>query len=83
LEFFLDDPSLLYPFFYRSSFTIVEDGWTAFSTEAEFSQLVIKSDEWRISHVNKAYAVRFLIHGLVPIKISPRIIAQIDSMRYL
>lgn len=55
--FELDVPSLSYPFFYRPLFPTVEDGWTAFSTEAEFSKLVLTSEDWRISQVNKDYAV--------------------------
>ena len=49
--------NLLYPFFYRPMYNIVEDGWTAFTTESEFSKLVLNSEEWRISHVNKDYTV--------------------------
>ena len=52
-----ENSNLLYPFFYRPMYSIVEDGWTAFTTESEFSKLVLKSDEWRISHVNKDYTV--------------------------
>jgi myotubularin-related protein 9 len=56
--FFLDEPNKLYPFFYRPLFPILEDGWTAFRPETEYSQLVTsQSDEWRISYVNKDFKV--------------------------
>ena len=38
-------------------FDILEDGWTAFPIEAEFSRLKSMSDDWRLSHVNKNFAV--------------------------
>jgi myotubularin-related protein 9 len=48
----------MYPFFYRPMYTIMEDGWTAFQLETEFAKLVGgKSDEWRISTVNKDFEV--------------------------
>ena len=53
----LDNISLAYPYFYRAMFEILEDGWQAFSTEAEFTRLTHNSDEWRISTVNKNFEV--------------------------
>ena len=39
-------------------FTILEDGWTAFRPETEYSQLVTsQGDEWRISYINKDFSV--------------------------
>jgi myotubularin-related protein 9 len=56
---FPDEPTKLYPFFYRSMFVILEDGWTAFRPETEYSQLVTsQADVWRISYVNKDFSVR-------------------------
>ncbi|KAK9504100.1 hypothetical protein O3M35_010517 [Rhynocoris fuscipes] len=52
----LDEPTLKYPFFYRPMYKIIEDGWTAFSPETEFSKLLHR-DEWRISHINSSYSV--------------------------
>lgn len=56
----IDAQYLMYPFFYRpqDGNTIVEDGWTAFSTQAEFSKIILQSEnDWRISHVNRDYSV--------------------------
>ncbi|OXA56682.1 myotubularin-related protein 9 isoform X2 [Folsomia candida] len=54
----VDAQHLMYAFFYRPMYSIVEDGWTAFSTEAEFSKLILQSEnEWRISHINRDYSV--------------------------
>lgn len=52
----LDDARLLYPFFYRPMYTILEDGHTLFKPEVEFAKL-IASEEWRISNVNKNYEI--------------------------
>ncbi|KAJ8956802.1 hypothetical protein NQ318_014216 [Aromia moschata] len=52
----LDKPELLYPFFYRPMYNILEDGHTLFKPETEFTKL-IASDEWRISNVNKNYSI--------------------------
>ncbi len=57
-----------FPFFYRPDFKVLEDGWTSFSPEEEFSKLLLQhrcsaaaataSDpEWRISHVNRDFSV--------------------------
>lgn len=48
---------LQYPFFYRAMYTVLEDGWTTFMPESEFSRLVQPGDDWRISYVNKDYKV--------------------------
>ncbi|PSN52380.1 hypothetical protein C0J52_06724 [Blattella germanica] len=57
----LDDPTKLYPFFYRPMFPILEDGWTAFRPETEYSQLVTsQADEWRISYINKDFSAPIL-----------------------
>ena len=51
-----DNPELLYPFFYRPMYNILEDGYTLFKPETEYAKL-ITSDEWRVTHVNKNYTV--------------------------
>ncbi|KAJ1523594.1 hypothetical protein ONE63_001437 [Megalurothrips usitatus] len=52
------EPTLLYPFFYRPMYTILEDGWTTFRPETEYNKLVTAlSEEWRFSYVNKDYTV--------------------------
>jgi len=58
ISFFpLDNQVLYYPFFYQPVYTVLEDGWTAFRPETEFSKLVMQQDDWRISYVNKDYSV--------------------------
>ncbi len=49
--------TFLYPFCFPRDFEVIQDGWTAFSVESEFSRLQAISDEWRISDVNKNFAV--------------------------
>ncbi|KAK4294796.1 hypothetical protein Pmani_032600 [Petrolisthes manimaculis] len=51
------DPQLQYPFFYRAMYPVLEDGWSTFLPESEFSRLVQPGDDWRISYVNKDYKV--------------------------
>lgn len=49
---------LLYPFFYRPAFDIVEDGWCIFDLESEYNRLVLSlTDTWRISTVNAKFDV--------------------------
>lgn len=56
--FYIENQSLYYPFFYQPVYTAIEDGWTAFRPETEFSKLVMQQQEdWRISYVNKDYSV--------------------------
>ena len=50
--------TLAYPFFYRPMYDVIEDGWTAFSCESEFSRVSHVSSEWRLSSVNKNFEVR-------------------------
>lgn len=51
------DVAFLFPFCFPRDFDVIQDGWTAFSVESEFSRLQAISDEWRISDVNKNFAV--------------------------
>lgn len=54
----IDDPTKLYPFFYRPLYPIIEDGWTAFRPETEFNKVVTATgDDWRISYVNQDFTV--------------------------
>lgn len=53
----LDDQTKLYPFFYRPMYSILEDGWTVFRPEAEFSKLVQQGDEWRITYINSDFQI--------------------------
>ncbi|RWS17140.1 myotubularin-related protein 9-like protein, partial [Dinothrombium tinctorium] len=81
----LDDPRLLYPFFYRAMFDIVEDGWFAFCTEHEFSKIQMYSDSWRISYVNKNFAIcpSYPESVIVPKSITDETITAIANFRCL
>ncbi|XP_071855548.1 myotubularin-related protein 9-like isoform X2 [Apostichopus japonicus] len=51
----LQSVKMTYPFFYRSTFEKLEDGWLAFQPESELTR--IKSDNWRLSYVNEDFEV--------------------------
>ncbi|NWV12516.1 MTMR9 protein, partial [Ptilonorhynchus violaceus] len=53
----LDSVTLMYPFFYRPMFEVVEDGWCSFQLEQEFEFLCSMTNEWRLSYVNKEFSV--------------------------
>lgn len=53
----LEKCEAFYPFFHQVLSGVFEDGWSAFSTETEFSKILVNSDDWRLSHINKHYAV--------------------------
>ncbi|XP_069053931.1 myotubularin-related protein 9 [Lepisosteus oculatus] len=53
----LDSVSLMYPFFYRPMFEVIEDGWNTFSPEQAFKQIESLTEEWRLSTVNKDFTV--------------------------
>jgi hypothetical protein len=47
-----------YAFFFKPSFRALEDGWLAFEPEEEFAAVVRATDaDWRVSYVNKDFAV--------------------------
>ncbi|XP_046668990.1 LOW QUALITY PROTEIN: myotubularin-related protein 9 [Homalodisca vitripennis] len=51
-----EDQTKFYPFFFRPNYPILEDGWTAFQPELEFSKL-LQGDDWRITYVNSDFKV--------------------------
>uniref|UniRef100_A0A8B9G713 Myotubularin-related protein 9 n=1 Tax=Amazona collaria TaxID=241587 RepID=A0A8B9G713_9PSIT len=53
----LDSVTLMYPFFYRPMFEIIEDGWSSFLPDQEFELLSSVTDEWRLSCINKDFSV--------------------------
>ena len=63
LDGFTCDVKFLFPFCFPRDFEVIQDGWTAFSVESEFSRLQAISDEWRISDVNKNFAVGEITSG--------------------
>ncbi|RWS22695.1 myotubularin-related protein 9-like protein [Leptotrombidium deliense] len=81
----LDEPRLLYPFFYRPMFEIVEDGWSAFCIEHEFSKIQLYSDSWRISQVNKNFTIcqSYPESVIVPKSITDETITAIANFRCL
>ncbi|XP_055914081.1 myotubularin-related protein 9 [Eupeodes corollae] len=78
----LHNIELDYPFFYRPMYSILEDGFTMFRPESEFSKL-ITGDEWRISHVNKDFSVCSTYGAIliVPKSITDEQICQSASFR--
>ncbi|XP_026484817.1 myotubularin-related protein 9 [Vanessa tameamea] len=52
----IQDPTLFYPFFYRHMHPIMENGYTLYSVEGEFTK-VLATEEWRISRVNQHYTI--------------------------
>ncbi|XP_053209374.1 myotubularin-related protein 9-like isoform X1 [Panonychus citri] len=81
----IDDPRLLFPFYYPCNFEIVEDGWDAFQIEKEFSKIMMYSDAWRISYVNKNFTVcpSYPEAVIVPKSINDETIIGIASFRCL
>ncbi|NWW74648.1 MTMR9 protein, partial [Climacteris rufus] len=53
----LDSVTLMYPFFYRPMFEVVEDGWCSFLLEEQFESLCSMTNEWRVSYVNEDFCV--------------------------
>jgi len=51
-----EDQTKFYPFFFRPNYPILEDGWTVFRPELEFSKL-LQGDEWRLTYVNSDFQV--------------------------
>lgn len=78
----LHDTHNLYPFFYRPMYSILEDGYTMFRAELEFSKL-LSTDEWRLSTVNSDYAMcaTYAAQLVVPAAVSDEEIAQSARFR--
>ncbi|XP_023655830.1 myotubularin-related protein 9 [Paramormyrops kingsleyae] len=53
----LDSITLMYPFFHRPMFEVIEDGWNLFLPEEFFKDIESSTDEWRLSSVNKDFSV--------------------------
>lgn len=53
----LHDTQYQYPFFYCPNYTILEDGYSIYDTETEYTKLLTSSDDWRISNVNRDFSV--------------------------
>uniref|UniRef100_A0A8C5TSZ7 Myotubularin-related protein 9 n=1 Tax=Malurus cyaneus samueli TaxID=2593467 RepID=A0A8C5TSZ7_9PASS len=73
----LDSVTLMYPFFYRPMFEVVEDGWSSFLLEQEFEHLSSVTNEWRLSCVNKEFSV---CPSYPPVVIVPKSIDD-DALR--
>ncbi|XP_038650664.1 myotubularin-related protein 9-like isoform X1 [Scyliorhinus canicula] len=53
----LETTSHMYPFFYRPKQLNLLEGWDLFTPEEQFTKLSIHTDNWRLSYVNKEFAV--------------------------
>ncbi len=71
--------TFLFPFCFPRDFEVIQDGWTAFSVESEFSRLQAISDEWRISDVNKNFTVFILLFYFLYIYIKCFVIQVCES----
>lgn len=78
----LQDAHDLYPFFYRPMYSILEDGYTMFRSELEFSKL-LTTDEWRLSTINRDYSVcpTYAASLVVPSSITDEEIRQSAAFR--
>ncbi|XP_072404014.1 myotubularin-related protein 9-like isoform X3 [Chiloscyllium punctatum] len=47
----------MYPFFYRPKEPNLQEGWNLFTPEEQFTKLSLHTDNWRLSYVNKEFAV--------------------------
>lgn len=81
----LDNPRWFHPFFYNPSFVIMEDGWSAFTTEQDFAKIKLVSDDWRISLVNKDFTVcsTYPEQVIVPKRIEDSVLIASASFRQL
>ncbi|XP_028652223.1 myotubularin-related protein 9 [Erpetoichthys calabaricus] len=73
----LDSALLMYPFFYRPMFEVVEDGWKSFLPEQAFKHIESMTNEWRLSQVNKDFSV---CPSYSPVVIVPKSIDD-DTLR--
>lgn len=81
----MDDPRLLYPFFFRAMFDIIEDGWYTFDIQREYRKLLMHLDDWRISNVNKNYSLcpTYPESVIVPKSISDESLSKVAHFRCL
>ncbi|XP_064304337.1 myotubularin-related protein 9 isoform X3 [Phalacrocorax carbo] len=80
----LDSVTLMYPFFYRPMFEIVEDGWRSFLPDQEFELLSSMTDEWRLSCINKEFSVcsSYPPVVIVPKSIDDEALRKVAMFRY-
>ncbi|XP_037502989.2 myotubularin-related protein 9, partial [Rhipicephalus sanguineus] len=81
----LDNPKWFHPFFYNPSFVIMEDGWSAFTTEQDFAKIKLVSDDWRISSVNHDFSVcpTYPEQVIVPKKVEDSVLVASASFRQM
>ncbi|XP_032877261.1 myotubularin-related protein 9 [Amblyraja radiata] len=79
----LDSTTLMYPFFYRPMFEVLEDGWHSFLPEHEYTLLSAMTDEWRLSYVNKDFNVcpSYPPIVMVPKSIDDEILKKVATFR--
>lgn len=87
----LDDPRLMYPFYYCRNFDIIEDGWQAFDLEREYRKLLKLSNtshenpNWRITSVNKDFKLcpTYPEKVIVPRSVSDESLIKVANFRCL
>ncbi|KAM6462453.1 myotubularin-related protein 9 [Liasis olivaceus] len=80
----LDSITLMYPFFYRPMFEVIEDGWHSFLPECEFELLNSLTNEWRLSYINKDFSVCSSYPSVVtvPKSIDDESLRKVATFRY-
>ncbi|KAM7331006.1 LOW QUALITY PROTEIN: hypothetical protein ACRRTK_010195 [Alexandromys fortis] len=80
----LDSVTLMYPFFYRPMFEVIEDGWHFFLPEQEFELYSSATSEWRLSYVNKEFAVcpSYPPIVIVPKSVDDEALRKVASFRH-
>ena len=81
----LDDPRLMYPFYYCRSFDIIEDGWQTFNLEQEYKNILQTTDDWRVSIANKDFKLcsTYPEKTLVPKTITDESLVKVAQFRCL
>lgn len=81
----LDDPRLMYPFYYCRSFDIIEDGWQTFELEREYRKILQSTDDWRLSSANKDYKLcsTYPEKVIVPRSITDESLVKVAQFRCL
>lgn len=81
----LDDSRLLYPFYFRPLFDIIEDGWQAFELDREYTKILQSTDDWRVSICNKDYKLcsTYPESVLVPKSVTDESLMKVAQFRCL
>lgn len=81
----LDDSRLLYPFYYRPMFDIMEDGWQMFKLDREYRKIIQLTEDWRVSNANSGYKLcsTYPETLIVPKSITDESLVKVSQFRCL